>query len=265
MLKMKDWLREIEKLQCKTYSGINHIKTKQVAFVESLVVFLMAFWLIVYLAKYILGMGIIIVLGVYIVRNQTELWCTSLTRCIAMLISLFMGYSLCVIGFVLIREQINKLILILLIIYLTQRFLYEWYRISITSKSDIAKLANELISVCTTLVFTAGTYVESLVFSKVPSLRVIEKSYKSIAQLRIELATNATLKLKILCAYGKLFMEVIFLLLLPILCISLLSTALIDLKDFYMAKYKMEDFWTRMERIQAEQKAGDDTEKEIIE
>lgn len=262
MLKMKDWIGEIEKLQCEAYSGINHITTKQVSFVENLSILIMSIWLIAYLGKYILGIGIIIVLGVYIVGKQTDSWCTSLVKCTAMLISLFMGYFLCVIDFILNRKQMNKLILIILIGYLTQRFLHEWYRISIISKPDVAKLANELISVCTTIIFTAGTYVESMFFNNVPSLSVIEKSHDSIEQLKMKLVTDVALQREIFFSYGKFFLETAFLMLLPTLCVSLFATAVIDLKDYYMKKYEMEDFWARMERERKEHRKSVDTGKE---
>ncbi|SES65437.1 hypothetical protein SAMN04487772_101227 [[Clostridium] polysaccharolyticum] len=244
---MRKWICEIEELQRKTYDGTNHITVKSVEFYERWIVLIMAIYIIVYLGKYAIGIGICIDWAVYMVTKQTESWCTSLIRCIIMLLSLFLGYSLCVIGFVLNRKHMNIFVLVVVIIYLTKKFLADWYKISIISQSTVAKMANELISVFVTIMFTAGTYVESLVFNDVPSLSMIKKSYHSIEQLKIVLASSTVLQKKIFLAYGKLSMEVIFLMLLPTLCISLFITGIIDLKEYWMKKYGQEDFWTRVE------------------
>ena len=110
--------------------------------------------------------------------------------------------------------------IIIFIIYLAI-----WFVFSILAKSDVSKLANEFISVITTIIFTIGTYVVSMKYGDVPSLVQKMNGPFFIDSLK------------------KVIFETGFLILLPVLSVSLFCTLAVDIKDYYFKKCNRKEFW----------------------
>lgn len=260
-------MKKIDKLQSDSCNSVNSLTTKQPEFVMMLMTIILSISMVVMLKMYALGISIISGIIIYITIIQTKAWCISLLKCTMILIGLFVSYSFGVTGIILCMNETNTVFIILLIIMMTTYYLKLWFRISMTSQAAVAKLANEFMSVITTIIFTVGTYIISLALNDVPSLMQISRTYSSIEQLRIQILTNPTLKMQFFSSCGKIFLEVMFLLILPTLCISLLVTAVIDVKDYWMKKNNYEDFWTKWEKEQEVKTkvSNRDIETELVE
>lgn len=181
-------------------------------------------------------------------------WCVSVRK---FFISVVMSnlYIVILIGYLAIMNNtLNKhvsskdVFVICMIVYFIA-----WTVLSLIAKPEVAKISNEIVSVIFTILFTAGTYIISLKFSDVPSLKALENAYKTAEQLEIAMSQSTELTeqfFKSIIQYG---MEQLFLFSLPFLCVSLFCTLEIDIKEYWLKKHKHEDFWEALETVQKEQ------------
>jgi len=116
-----------------------------------------------------------------------------------------------------------------------------WIIQSMLAKPEVARIVNEVLSACLTIVFTAGTYISSIIFSKYPSLieigsiHDIEKSLNS--------HTESLIRDKyILALLNELFVE-LFMFILPFLCVSIFCLVAISVKQYWLKVTKQKEYW----------------------
>ncbi|MGB8454365.1 MAG: hypothetical protein WCD89_18800 [Anaerocolumna sp.] len=68
-----------------------------------------------------------------------------------------------------------------------------WFFTSMIAKCKVARLVNEVVSAILTILFTAGTYISSLISNTYPSLDVLERTYRNEQELEAALSHNTNL------------------------------------------------------------------------
>ena len=137
-----------------------------------------------------------------------------------------------------------------------------WMILTLIAETEVAKIANQIISILFTILFTVGTYIVSLELGNVPSLNALESAYKTTEQLEAAMNQSPELMEQIFKSMVRYGLEQAFLYSLPFLCVSLFCTLEVDLKEYWLKKNGKEDFWARMERERKEHRKSVDTGKE---
>ncbi|SFR77786.1 hypothetical protein [Anaeromicropila populeti] len=189
-----------------------------------------------------------------VILRYTSGWCVSLLKCLLVITLEFMCYVVGMSMILVVRICLGISFNIGLAIVLTVEYIKYWIRLTFTVQNEISKLANELVSVLCTIIFTVGTYIVSIGFSDVPSFNVIQKSYKNIEELMGAITNNQELSKQIFLSCFKMIFELSFLMLLPTLCLSLLCTALVDIMQYYLKKNNLTDYWGTLERMKINRK-----------
>lgn len=187
----------------------------------------------------------------------TKGWCHSVRKFLASVV-LTNLYAVFLIGVALANGNVFKgipdkiIILMLLGIYFAI-----WMLLSLIAEREVAKIANEIVSVLFTIIFTAGTYVISMKFNDVTPMDVLRNTYQTEQQLEFAIAQQPQLESHIIKSAGYYYLEQVFLLALPFLCVSLFCTLEVDLKEYWLKKNNYEEFWTAIERKKQEQLSKD--------
>lgn len=125
-------------------------------------------------------------------------------------------------------------------------FMILWVILSLVAEIKVAKLANEIISSLLTILFTAGTYISSIISSKYPSLEVIEKTYNNIHNLEEAISKNSQILSDIMPTIIVYICDKLFLYILPFLCISIFNITIISAKEYWFKKYGGKEFWEQI-------------------
>jgi hypothetical protein len=121
-----------------------------------------------------------------------------------------------------------------------------WIFLSLIAKPKVARLVNEVMSVATTILFTAGTYYMSMKYGDYNIPDIITQSVENSSTYN-----SAIIQQQLQNELVKFFIyelgNAFFLLLLPYLCVSLFSMGLISIKEYWLNKRKEKDYWSLRE------------------
>lgn len=121
-----------------------------------------------------------------------------------------------------------------------------WICISLIAKSEVAKLVNEVVSIMTTIFFTAGTYIISIKYSSYSMSDALAKIIENQDLINVEIMKK-NLEDELIRYMIYELASNLFILALPFLCISLFSMALISIKEYWLTKKGEKDYWSSIE------------------